>query len=92
MLHIIQPENRYLANLAQEHRRDLIREEKKWMQVVTDVKASAENSVNKALSSVLESEVKTQHIVKAAVHSCNRKVATISRRANKMMINCKQIM
>ena len=52
------------------------------MQVVTDVEAHAKNSVNKALSSVLESDVKTQRIVKAGVHSCNRNVATISHRAN----------
>ena len=55
------------------------------MQVVTDVEAHAKNSVNKALSSVLESDVKTQRIVKAGVHSCNRNVATISHRANKMI-------
>ena len=82
-IEIIRSDNRYLANLAQEHQRDLIQEEKKWMQVVTDDEARAKNVVNEALSSVLKSEVKTQCIVKAAVHSCNRKVATISRRANK---------
>ena len=61
----------------------MIQEEKKWMQVVTDVEARAKNVVNEALSSVLESEIKTQRIVKAAVHSCNQKVATISCRDNK---------
>jgi hypothetical protein len=61
----------------------LIREERKWMQVVTDVEARANNTVNKALSSVLESEVKTQRIVKSAVHSSNRIIAKISRRAHK---------
>ena len=35
------------------------------MQVVTDVEACANNKVNEALSSVLESEVKTQRIVKS---------------------------
>jgi len=53
------------------------------MQVVTDVEACANNGVNEALSSVLESEVKTQRIVKSVVHSSNRKIAKISRRANK---------
>ena len=53
------------------------------MQVVTDVEARANNTVNEVLSSVLESEVKTQNIVKSAVHSSNRKIAKISRRANK---------
>jgi hypothetical protein len=61
----------------------LIREERKWMQVVIDVEARANNTVNKALSSVLESEVKTQRIVKSAAHSSNRIIAKISRRANK---------
>ena len=61
----------------------MIREERKWMQVVTDVEARANNTVNKALSSVLESEVKTQRIVKSAVHSSNRIIVKISRRANK---------
>jgi predicted ATP-grasp superfamily ATP-dependent carboligase len=37
------------------------------MQVVTDVEARANNTVIEALSSVLESEVKTQNIVKSAV-------------------------
>ena len=53
------------------------------MQVVTDVEARANNRVNEALSSVLESEVKTQCIVKSVVHSSNRKIAKISCRANK---------
>ena len=53
------------------------------MQVVTDVEARANDRVNEALSSVLESAVKTQHIVKSVVHSSNRKIAKISRRANK---------
>ena len=53
------------------------------MQVVTDVEARANNAVNKALSSVLESEVKTQRIVKSAAHSSNQIIAKISRRANK---------
>ena len=53
------------------------------MQVVTDVEARANNRVNEALSSVLESEVKTQLIVKSAVHSSNKKIAKISCRANK---------
>ena len=53
------------------------------MQVVKDVEARANNRVNEALSSVLESEVKTQCIVKSVVHSSNRKIAKISRRANK---------
>ena len=61
----------------------MIREERKWMQVVTDVEARANNRVNEALSSVLESEVKTQLIVKSAVHSSNKKIAKISCRANK---------
>ena len=61
----------------------MIQEERKWMQVVTDVEAHANNTVNEVLSSVLESEVKTQNIVKSAVHSSNRKIAKISRRANK---------
>jgi hypothetical protein len=55
------------------------------MQVVTDVEARAKNSVDKALSNVLESEVKTHHIVKAAVHSCNQKFSTISCRTNKII-------
>jgi hypothetical protein len=42
------------------------------MQVVTDVEARANNRVNEALSSVLESEVKTQCIIKSVVHSSNR--------------------
>ena len=61
----------------------MIREERKWIQVVSDVEARADNRVNEALSSVLESEVKTQRLVKAAEHSSKRKIAKISRRANK---------
>ena len=53
------------------------------MQVVTDVEARANNRVNKVNESVLESKVKTQRIVKSVVHSSNRKIAKISRRANK---------
>ena len=53
------------------------------MQVVTDVEARANNRVNEVNESVLESEVKTQRIVKSVVHSSNRKIAKISRRANK---------
>ena len=53
------------------------------MQVVTDVEARANNRVNEALSSVLESKVKTQLIVKSAVHSSNKKIAKIYCRANK---------
>ena len=53
------------------------------MQVVTDVEAHANNRVNEVNESVLESDVKTQHIVKSVVHSSNRKIAKISRRANK---------
>jgi len=49
---------------------------------VSDVEARADNRVNEALSSVLESEVKTQRLVKAAEHSCKRKIAKISRSAN----------
>ena len=52
---------------------------------MSDVEARADNRVNEALSSVLESEVKTQCIVKSVVHSSNRKIAKISRRANKMI-------
>jgi hypothetical protein len=49
---------------------------------VSDVEARADNRVNEALSSVLESEVKTQRLVKAAEHSCKWKIAKISRSAN----------
>jgi hypothetical protein len=56
-LNSVQSENRYLANLAQEHRRDLIREESKWIQVVAGVEARAHQTVNKALTSVLDAEV-----------------------------------
>ena len=55
------------------------------MQVVTDVEAHANYTLNKALSNVLESKVKTQHIVKSVVHSTKMKISKISCRANKMI-------
>ncbi len=61
----------------------MILEERKWIQVVEDIEASADHQVNEALSSVLETEVKSQHRVNASEHSCKRKIAQISLRANK---------
>ena len=51
--------------------------------MVADVEACADDRVNEALLSALESEVKTQCLVAAAEHSCKRKIHSISCRANK---------
>ena len=51
----------------------MIQEERKWMQVVTEVEAQANNT----------SEVKIQRKIKSAVHSSNWKIAKISHRVNK---------
>ena len=47
-------ENKHRANLAQECRKDLIQEARKWIQVVADIEACADHQTNKALSTVLE--------------------------------------
>jgi hypothetical protein len=69
--------------LAQEPRPDLIREERKWIQVVADVEACADDRFNEVLLNALESDIKTQHLVDAAKHSCKRKNNKISCIANK---------
>ncbi len=61
----------------------MIQEERKWIQLVADIEARADDKVNEALFCVLESEVKTQRLINAAEHSCKRKINKISRRANK---------
>ncbi len=75
----IQSENKYLADLAQERRRDLIRVESKWIQVVADIKADACQRLDEAFDSVVESESKTQRHIFASEIDCKKKIDHISR-------------
>jgi hypothetical protein len=52
----IQLEKKYLADLVQEKRHDLIRVESKRIQVVVDIEADVRQRVDKAFDSVVESE------------------------------------
>ncbi len=72
----IQSGKKYLADLAQERGRDLIRIESKWIQVVADIEADACQRVDKAFNSVLESESKTQLRIFASEIDCKKGLIT----------------
>ena len=61
----------------------MVREESKWMQVVAGVEAHAPQTVNKALTSVLDAEVEAQRLVHATEIACKRKINKTSHQAKK---------
>ncbi len=74
----IQSEKKYLADLVQERRHDLIKIESKWIQVFADIEADACQRVDEAFDSVLESELKTQRRIFASEIDCKKRIDHIS--------------
>ncbi len=68
----IQLEKKYLADLVQEKRHDLIRVESKRIQVVVDIEADVRQRVDKAFDSVVESEWKIQRRIFASEIDCKK--------------------
>ena len=74
----IQSEKKYLADLSQERRRDLIRVESKWIQVVADIEADACQRVDEAFDSEGELESITQRRIFASEIDCKKRIDHIS--------------
>jgi hypothetical protein len=79
----VQSEKNHLADLVQERRRDLIRVESKWIQVVADIEADACQRVDEAFDSVVESELKTQRHIFASEIDCKKRIDHISRQSKR---------
>ena len=79
----VQSEKNHLADLVQERRRDLIRVESKWIQVVADIEADALRRVDEAFDSVVESELKTQCHIFASEIDCKKRIDQFSCRVKR---------